>query len=148
MNTLKIMKLSNFQGELPAYTSEGNSGFDIRAQLDGAVVLFPGQREVIPTGLAFGIPKGFELQVRPRSGLAAKNGITIVNSPGTVDNNFFGEVQIILLNTDGYNPFVIQPLDRIAQLVCVPIYQPLFEVVTSLGESDRGTQGLGSSGIK
>jgi dUTP pyrophosphatase len=142
----KIMKLAHFKGQLPQYKSTWASGFDVCAQLDQRMTLQPGQRAMIPTGLSFEIPQGFEIQARPRSGLAAKQGISIVNTPGTIDSDYRGEVKIILINL-GQQPFEICDQDRIAQLVIAPVYQADFELVTELSGSERGAGGFGSTGI-
>lgn len=142
---VKIKTLENFKGELPQYQSEGASGFDVRAQLQAAVVLKPGERAMIPTGLSFEIPFGFEIQARPRSGLAAKQGISLVNTPGTIDADYRGEVKIILINL-GQEPVTIQDQERCAQLVLAPIIQAQFEVVRDLGDTTRGAGGFGSTG--
>lgn len=144
---LKTKKWPHYKGELPAYQSSLASGFDVRAQLNESVVLKPGQKTMIPTGLSFEIPPGYEIQARPRSGLAAKNGITVLNTPGTIDADYRGEVKIILINLSEID-FVIQDQDRIAQLVLAPVYQAQFEVVESLSESDRGVGGFGSTGVR
>lgn len=144
---LQIKKWDHFQGELPQYESQLASGFDVRAQLEGEkIVLQPGERALIPTGLSFAIPAGFEIQARPRSGLAIKKGISLVNSPGTIDADYRGEVKIILIN-HGQEAFTIEDQDRMAQLVLVPVVQADFVVVTELGDTDRGAGGFGSTGI-
>ncbi len=143
--SVKVLKRDNFQGELPAYQSEGASGFDVRAQIDSPMALEPGQRKLIPTGLSFEIPIGFEIQARPRSGLAIKHGISLVNTPGTIDADYRGEVGIILIN-HGQEVFEINPQDRIAQLVICPIVQADFTVTDNLTDTDRGAGGFGSTG--
>ncbi len=142
---VKIKKLENFNGELPAYQSHGASGFDVRAQLSTPVVLNPGQRAMIPTGLSFEIPLGFEIQARPRSGFAAKNGITVLNTPGTIDADYRGEVKLIIINL-GNEAVTIKDQERCAQLVIAPVYQAQFEVVGDLSETARGAGGFGSTG--
>jgi dUTP pyrophosphatase len=142
---LKVKRLSNFQGELPAYQSAHASGFDVRAQLNEPVTLAPGERAMIPTGLSFEISPGYELQSRPRSGLAAKHGISVVNTPGTIDADYRGEVKIILINL-GREPFVIQNQERIAQLILAPVVQAEFQWVEELSETARGAGGFGSTG--
>lgn len=142
----KIKLLENFKGSLPQYKSVWASGFDVSAQLTQDLVLNPGERAMIPTGLAFEIPQGYEIQARPRSGLAAKNGISIVNTPGTIDSDYRGEVKIILINL-GREPFVIKDQDRVAQLVIAPVFQAEFEVVAELNETERGAGGFGSTGV-
>ena len=143
---MRVKQLENFVGDAPKYESTLASGFDVRAQLDGGtLVLEPGQRELIATGLSFEIPAGFEIQARPRSGLAIKHGISLVNTPGTIDADYRGEVKIILIN-HGAEPFTIQDQDRIAQLVLCPIFQADFEFVSSLSDTERGEGGFGSTG--
>lgn len=144
--SLKVMCLGHFQGELPKYQSDLASGFDVRACLDKDMVLKPGERALIPTGLAFEIPTGFEIQARPRSGLAIKQGISLVNTPGTIDADYRGEVKIILIN-HGQEPFEIKNQDRIAQLVLCPVVQAEFELVQTLSNTDRGAGGFGSTGV-
>lgn len=143
---LKVKKLINFTGELPKYESKYASGFDVRAQLTEALTLKPGERSLIPTGLSFEIPEGYEIQARPRSGLAIKKGVGLVNSPGTIDADYRGEVKIILINL-GQENLVIENGERIAQLVLCPIIQAEFEETTELGSTDRGAGGFGSTGI-
>lgn len=142
---VKIKKLENFRGELPQYQSIGASGFDIRAQLSEPVVVKPHERVMIPTGLAMEVPLGFEIQSRPRSGLAAKSGLTVLNTPGTIDADYRGEIKIILINL-GNEPFTVQDQDRCAQLVIAPVYQAQFEVVEELSSTERGAGGFGSTG--
>lgn len=142
---VKIKKLENFKGELPAYQSEGASGFDVRAQLLEPVTLKFGERAMIPTGLSFEIPHGFEIQARPRSGWAAKFGLTVLNTPGTIDADYRGEVKIILINL-GNEPIQIQDQERVAQLVLAPVYQARFELAHNLTETERGAGGFGSTG--
>lgn len=144
---IKVKKLTHFKGELPSYQSAGASGFDIRAQLTENVVLLPGQRLLIPTGLAFEIPLGFEIQSRPRSGLSLKQGISVVNTPGTIDADYRGEVKIILINL-GQEPVTIQDQDRVAQLVLAPVFQAQMELVDDLGDTERGAGGFGSTGVR
>ncbi|QDK45148.1 dUTP diphosphatase [Bdellovibrio sp. HCB185ZH] len=143
--TVKIKTLENFKGELPQYQSAGASGVDVRAQLDGPVVLEPGQRAMIPTGLSFEIPLGFEIQARPRSGWAAKNGLTVLNTPGTIDADYRGEVKIIVINL-GDAAVTIGDQERCAQLVVAPVYQANFVMAHELSETERGAGGFGSTG--
>jgi len=132
---------------LPGYASEGASGMDIRACLESPVILDPGQIKLIPTGLALSIPKGYEVQIRPRSGLALKNGIGMVNGPGTIDSDYRGEIGIILVNW-GDAPFVVRMGDRIAQMVLAKVYRADFQTVADLDETQRGEGGFGHSGIQ
>ncbi|MCJ8277457.1 MAG: dUTP diphosphatase [Bdellovibrionales bacterium] len=142
---LQVKTLENFKGDLPKYESTLASGFDVRAQLDSAMTLQPGERALIPTGLSFAIPEGFEIQARPRSGLAIKKGVSLVNSPGTIDADYRGECKVILIN-HGTEAFEIQDQDRIAQFVLCPVIQADFEVVSELSETVRGAGGFGSTG--
>ncbi len=131
---------------LPAYQSEGASGADLRAKLDEAVVLLPRQRALIPTGIRLQIPRGLEAQIRPRSGLAAKNGVTVLNSPGTIDSDYRGEVKIVLINLSE-TEFVIRPGDRIAQIVFSPVTRVVFRRAETVAETERGDGGFGSTGF-
>ena len=142
---VKIKKWPHFQGELPAYQSQGASGFDVRAQLEETLVLKPGQRALVPTGLSFEVPIGFEIQARPRSGWAAKEGLTVLNTPGTIDADYRGEVKIIIINL-GQNDITIKNQDRVAQLVIAPVILADFELVNELSSSERGVGGFGSTG--
>lgn len=134
---------------LPSYASPGSAGFDLRAAIDGEVVLRPGERLLVPTGLALEIPSGWEGQVRPRSGLALRHGIGIVNAPGTIDSDYRGEVGVILINL-GEASFSLKRGDRIAQLVISrvePVEWEEIEDSGAFGESVRGSGGFGSTGI-
>ncbi|AFY01243.1 dUTP diphosphatase [Bdellovibrio bacteriovorus] len=142
---VKIKKLENFHGDLPQYQSLGASGFDVRAQLAGPVILNPGERAMIPTGLSFEIPLGYEIQARPRSGWAAKSGLTVLNTPGTIDADYRGEVKIIVINL-GNEAVTINDQERCAQLVLAPVYQAQFELVNELSDTERGAGGFGSTG--
>lgn len=147
INKLKVQlkKWPHFKGELPAYQSMGASGFDIRAQISETMVLKPGDRAMIPTGLSFEIPIGFEIQARPRSGWAAKEGLTVLNTPGTIDADYRGEVKIILINL-GKEAITIKDQDRVAQLVIAPVILAEFNLVEELGTTERGAGGFGSTG--
>lgn len=142
---VKVKKWPHFKGELPAYQSRGASGFDVRACLERPVVLKPGERELIPTGLSFEIPEGFEIQARPRSGWALKQGMSLLNTPGTIDADYRGEVKIILVNL-GQEPVEIKDQERIAQLVVCPVLQVDLEEVHELSDTVRGAGGFGSTG--
>ena len=131
---------------LPAYATAQSAGLDLMAAVQGEVTLAPGARRLIPTGLAIALPAGFEAQVRPRSGLALKHGITVLNSPGTIDADYRGEVQVLLIN-HGAAPFVIRRGDRIAQMVVAPVTQIAWKPVNQLDETERGSGGYGSTGI-
>lgn len=143
---LRVHRMEHFRGALPEYQTPRASGFDIRAQLDSPITIEPGRRVLVPTGLIFEIPDGYEIQVRPRSGLAWKAGIGVVNSPGTIDSDYRGEVQVILINW-GTESFQIQDQDRIAQLVLCPIVRALFEDIIEIEPTGRGAGGFGSTGI-
>jgi dUTP pyrophosphatase len=143
---IKIQKLAHYSGELPAYQTSLAAGFDVRAMISAPMTLKPGEKAMVPTGLIFEIPPGFEIQARPRSGLAAKNAVTVLNSPGTIDADYRGEVKIILVNL-GQQEFVIQPQDRIAQLVVAPVWQAQFQLVSETTQTERGAGGFGSTGI-
>ena len=131
---------------LPAYESAGAAGADLRANLpEGPVTLAPGARALISTGLHMAIPQGFEVQIRPRSGLALKHGITLINSPGTIDSDYRGVVGVILGNT-GEAPFTVEHGMRIAQMVVAPVMQAGFDLADSLDETPRGAGGFGSTG--
>ena len=129
----------------PAYATEQSAGMDLKACLDQPVVLQPMQRALIPTGLYMALPKGYEAQVRPRSGLAAKHGITVLNSPGTVDADYRGEVRVILVNLSD-RAFTVEPGERIAQMVIARHEQVEWEEVEVLDETERGAGGFGSTG--
>lgn len=143
---LKVKLLANFKGELPKYETVHASGLDIRAMLSEPLSVQPGQRVLIPTGLSMEIPPGFEIQVRPRSGLAAKSGITVLNTPGTVDADYRGEVKVIVANL-GDQPFEIKDMDRIAQMVLCPVVQAELVVSDELSDTARGAGGFGSTGV-
>ena len=138
-------------GFLPKYETKGSAGMDIRAYLQeephSAIVLNPMQRELIPTGLYVEIPKGCEIQLRARSGLAIKHGVTLVNGIGTIDSDYRGEIKIPLINL-GKKPVMIEDGDRIAQMVVCPIIRPDIEVVDEVSQTERGATGFASSGIK
>lgn len=143
---IKFKKLENFKGTLPEYETAYAAGMDIRARVDEAVTLAPGERGLVPTGLSVEIPRGFEIQVRPRSGLAIKKGVGLVNSPGTIDADYRGEIKIIVIN-HGQQPFVIEDQDRIAQLVVCPVVQAEIVEAVELEETERGAGGFGSTGV-
>jgi dUTP pyrophosphatase len=146
--TIRVTPLSHFEGlALPAYETADAAGMDLRAAVNDseAVTLAPGARAMIPTGLTIALPPGYEAQVRPRSGLAAKHGITCLNSPGTIDADYRGEVKVILINL-GQDAFVIKRGERIAQMVIAPVTRAELNVVAELDETKRGTGGFGSTG--
>lgn len=132
---------------LPSYESSHAAGMDLRAALQEPLVLEPGQRSLIPTGLQMALPEGYEAQIRPRSGLAYRNGITMLNTPGTIDADYRGEVKVLAIN-HGDEPFTINHGDRIAQMVIAPVQQMFVEEVQDLPDSERGSGGFGSTGIE
>ena len=143
-----VQRLPHAEGlPLPAYETPGAAGMDLRAAVadDEPVTLRPGARAMVPTGLGIAVPQGFEAQVRPRSGLAARQGITCLNTPGTIDSDYRGEVKVILINL-GEEDAVIRRGDRIAQLVICPVVQASWAVADSLDETSRGAGGFGSTG--
>ncbi|MBM3542045.1 MAG: dUTP diphosphatase [Alphaproteobacteria bacterium] len=131
---------------LPHYATDGSAGADLHAAVDADLVLAPGARAAVPTGFAFALPSGYEAQVRPRSGLALKSGITLPNSPGTIDADYRGEVQVILLNA-GHEPFVVTRGMRIAQIVIAPVTRAAWREEASLDDTVRGAGGFGSTGV-
>lgn len=145
---LPIVRLPHSQGlPFPAYETAGAAGMDLRAAIpeDRNLIILPGHRALVPTGLIFEIPAGHEGQVRPRSGLALKHGITCLNTPGTIDSDYRGEVQVVLVNL-GSEAFAIARGDRIAQMVVAPVVQASFTEQASLSDSARGAGGFGSTG--
>jgi len=146
--TIQVAPLPHFEGlQLPAYETAGAAGMDLRAAVSDAepVTLAPGKRAMIPTGLTIALPPGYEAQIRPRSGLAAKHGLTCLNSPGTIDADYRGEIKVILIN-HGEDAFVIKRGERIAQMVIASVIQGKLDVVTTLDETQRGAGGFGSTG--
>ena len=131
---------------LPAYATPGSAGMDLQVAVKGAVSLAPGERTLVPTGIRIALPPGYEAQVRPRSGLALNHGVTVLNSPGTIDADYRGEVRVILIN-HGSDTFVVEPGERIAQLVVCPVTRARFSQTESLDESARGEGGFGSTGV-
>jgi len=146
--TVSVRPLPHFEGlDLPAYETIGSAGMDVRAAVsqEEPILLQAGERAMIPTGLSVAIPQGYEIQVRPRSGLAAKHGLTCLNTPGTIDSDYRGEIKVILINL-GQDAFTIQRGERIAQLVLAPVTQLAWIEVDALDETDRGAGGFGSTG--
>jgi dUTP pyrophosphatase len=146
--TIRVVPLPHFEGlSLPAYETADAAGMDLRAAVadEAPATLQPGERAMIPTGLTIALPAGHEAQVRPRSGLAAKHGVTCLNTPGTIDADYRGEVKVILINL-GQEPFVIKRGERIAQMVIAPVTRAELSVVTTLDETQRGSGGFGSTG--
>lgn len=145
---IAVARLPHAEGlPLPAYETAGAAGMDLRAAVpeDAPLTLHPGDRAMVPTGLCIAVPPGFEAQVRPRSGLAAKAGITCLNTPGTIDSDYRGEVKVILINL-GPEAFVIRRGERIAQMVIAPVVQAAWREVETLDETARGAGGFGSTG--
>lgn len=145
MSQFRVRVLRETSNELPAYETADSAGLDLRANLAGPLTLSPGARVLIPTGLRLEIPSGYEGQVRPRSGLALKQGLTVLNSPGTIDADYRGDVGVILVNLSEQDQR-IEHGDRVAQLVFAPVIQAKWVEVETLGESDRGAGGFGSTG--
>ena len=140
-----LIKKLNSKVKLPNYKTDGSSGMDLMAFIDKPISILPQKSELIPTGLSIAIPNNTEVQIRPRSGLAAKNNISVLNTPGTIDSDYRGEIKIILFN-HGDNEFIIQNNDRIAQMVLVPVHKINFEEVENLPDTIRGKGGFGSTG--
>jgi dUTP pyrophosphatase len=146
--TIQVAPLPHFEGlALPAYETVLSAGMDLRAAVaaDAPMTLTPGARALVPTGLTIALPAGFEAQIRPRSGLAFKHGITCLNTPGTIDADYRGEVKVLLINL-GADAFTIQRGERIAQMVIAPVTQGAWEVVSELSDTARGAGGFGSTG--
>jgi dUTP pyrophosphatase len=144
--TIEICRLPHGAGlSLPAYATAGSAGLDLSAAVTGDVTIAPGDRALIPTGLSIGLPAGFEAQVRPRSGLALKHGVTVLNAPGTIDADYRGEVGVILIN-HGREPFTVQRGERVAQMVIAPVVRAVLAETASLASSERGGGGFGSTG--
>ncbi|MCX5740307.1 MAG: dUTP diphosphatase [Proteobacteria bacterium] len=131
---------------LPSYATAGSAGLDLAAAVDGELVLEPGARALIPTGLSIALPAGYEAQVRPRSGLALRSGVLLPNAPGTIDADYRGEISVILMNA-GHEPFTVRRGDRIAQLVVAPVARALLVEVASLAKTARGAGGFGHTGL-
>ncbi|MEF0940058.1 dUTP diphosphatase [Rhizobium sp. BR 362] len=147
--TLNLIRLAHGQGlDLPAYETKGAAGMDLRAAVeeDATLTIAPGKRTLVPTGFIMEIPEGFEAQIRPRSGLAFKHGITCLNTPGTIDSDYRGEVKVLLINL-GDEPFDITRGMRIAQMVIAPVTQARIAEITEASETSRGAGGFGSTGV-
>jgi dUTP pyrophosphatase len=142
--TINIVNKSNNQ--LPAYSSAGSAGMDIRAFIDEQIIIKPFQRILVPTGLYIELPEGYEAQIRPRSGLAIKSGITVLNSPGTIDSDFRGEIKVILINMSDID-YIINSGDRICQMVIAKYSSAQFNEVELISDSERGDGGFGHSGV-
>ena len=146
MTKILIKRLSK-EVSLPRYETSGSSGMDLAANIDANINIDPGKTAIIPTGLALSIPKGFEVQIRPRSGLAAKQKISVLNTPGTIDADYRGEIKVILINL-GQETFKVEKGLRIAQMVVCPVVQAQLKEVDDLNETERGKGGFGSTGTK
>ena len=144
-NTVLIKKLNNNSFDLPKYQTEGSVGMDLSAFIENDILIKPNERELIPTGIALSLPQNIEGQVRPRSGLSLKYGITVLNSPGTIDSDYRGEIKVILIN-HGNEGFLIKNNDRIAQLVFNEVVKVSFEEVNNLDQTSRDQKGFGSTG--
>nr|AOE10376.1 deoxyuridine 5'-triphosphate nucleotidohydrolase [uncultured bacterium] len=144
---IKIPVIYSGKGELPTYATAASAGMDLRAAIEESISLAPMERKIIPTGMSIALPEGHEAQVRPRSGLAVKHGITVLNSPGTIDADYRGEIGVILINLSN-EVFTVAPEDRIAQLVIAEYTQIVWEPTQTLEESERGSRGFGSTGKK
>ena len=146
MNKIEVKCLASKGAVMPCYKTQGAAGADVCAFLTEPVTIEPGSFAMIPTGLFFEIPQGYEIQVRPRSGLAAKNGITVLNTPGTIDSDYLGELKIILINL-GKEAFVVKNGERIAQIIVSPVTLASFTITDSLSDTSRGEKGFGSTGV-
>ena len=144
---MKVKIINKSKNALPAYETPLSAGADVRADIEKSIIIAPLERAMIPTGLFFEIEPGYEVQVRPRSGLAAKHGITVLNTPGTIDADYRGEVKVILINLSN-TPYELAPAERVAQLVVSKCEQISWEEVVELSDSERGTGGFGSTGKK
>jgi len=144
---LKVRIINNSNNPLPAYATAGSSGMDLRANLTESLTLAPLERAMVPTGISLEIPEGFEAQVRPRSGLAIKQGLTCLNSPGTIDADYRGELKVIMINLSS-QPQVIEHGDRIAQMVFQKVELVELELTTSISETERNAGGFGHTGVK
>ena len=146
MTKIQIKKLSSFVST-PKYETPGSSGMDIAAHIEEKIIINPGEKSLVPTGFSLAIPRGYEVQIRPRSGLAAKKSITVLNTPGTIDADYRGEIKVILINLSK-EKFIIENGERIAQMVVCPVVQAKFEEVKELSDTVRGSSGFGSTGTK
>jgi dUTP pyrophosphatase len=146
MTKILIKKLSK-KVILPKYETDGSSGMDLAACINETIIIQPNNKAIIPTGISLSIPKGFEIQIRPRSGLAAKNTLTVLNTPGTIDSDYRGEIKVIIINL-GITEFKVEDKLRIAQMVLCPVIKAEFEEVDNLNMTTRGEGGFGSTGTK
>lgn len=144
---IRVCRLPHADGlDLPSYATDGAAGMDLIAAIQEPITLAPGERALVPTGLTIALPPGYELQIRPRSGLALRHGITLPNTPGTIDEDYRGEVGVIILNA-GQDAFVIERGARIAQAVLAPVSRAVWQEVASLGPTGRDSSGFGSTGV-
>ena len=146
MTKIQIKKLSK-SVSIPKYETSGSSGMDIAAHIEKNITINPGEKTLVSTGFSIAIPRGYEVQIRPRSGLAAKKNITVLNTPGTIDADYRGEIKVILINL-GKEKFVVKNGERIAQMVVCPVVQANLEEVKELSGTERGSSGFGSTGTK
>jgi len=146
MTKIQIKKLST-EVLTPKYETSGSSGMDIAAYIRQDIIINPGEKALIPTGFSLSVPQGYEVQIRPRSGLAAKKGVTVLNTPGTIDSDYRGEIKVILINLSK-DIFYVKSGERIAQMVVCPVKQVAVEEVNELSETNRGVGGFGSTGTK
>ena len=145
MKTKALIKKLSKKVNIPVYKTKGSSGLDLEAFLEKDLLVKPNETVIVPTGISVAIDQSVEIQIRPRSGLAAKNNITVLNTPGTIDSDYRGEIKVILINL-GKNDFTIKNGDRIAQMVICPIIKTEFEIVNELPNTPRGVRGFGSTG--
>lgn len=144
---MKVKVINRSAYDLPQYETAQAAGLDVRANITESITLGPLERALVPTGLFIELPEGYEMQVRPRSGLAAKHGLSLVNAPGTIDPDYRGEIKVILVNLSN-TPYELKPGERVAQLVVSQFTRVEWELVEELGETERGTGGFGSTGVK
>jgi dUTP pyrophosphatase len=142
---VRLPVINNSRFDLPQYESDAAAGLDLRANIEAPIVLAPLQRRIVPTGLSIALPEGYEAQIRPRSGLAVKYGLTVLNAPGTIDADYRGDIGVILINLSE-EEYTLQPGERIAQMVIAPFIQIRWEEVNSLSVTARGEKGFGSTG--
>lgn len=144
---LKVKIINRGRQPLPTYATALSAGMDLRANIDKDITLLPMQRQLVPTGLHIALPEGYEAQIRPRSGLALKHGITVLNTPGTVDADYRGEIMVLLINFSN-EPFIVKDGERIAQMIVAKHEQVSFELTETLDETERGAGGYGHTGLK
>jgi dUTP diphosphatase len=144
---LKVKIINRGRQPLPTYATALSAGMDLRANIDKDITLLPMQRQLVPTGLHIALPEGYEAQIRPRSGLALKHGITVLNTPGTVDADYRGEIMVLLVNFSN-EPFIVKDGERIAQMIVAKHEQVSFELTETLDETERGAGGYGHTGLK